>query len=92
LTGTEVIFPISTRFAVAGAFELKPGSVIELGETNVARINGAQVAYSQRQVYSRDWNFKYALQPNEQPHKASKLNDDQRFRKPAKQEDDAAQD
>jgi hypothetical protein len=84
LTGTDVYFPISTGLAVIGAFELKELE-IDIGENGVAGLNGAQVAYSERQVYARDYNFTYSLQPNEAPRKASKLIRDQRFRRPKKE-------
>jgi hypothetical protein len=82
MKGTQVIFPISPRLAVSGAFEFKPGTVIEIGEVDVAALNGIQVAYSERQVYARDWNFKYALQRGEPLGEASRLIADERFRKP----------
>jgi Protein of unknown function (DUF4238) len=81
LTGTDVYFPISTGLAVIGAFELEE-LTMAIGENAVAGLNGAQVDYAERQVYARDRNFTYALQPNEAPRKASKLIGDKRFRKP----------
>lgn len=77
---TEIIFPISTRLAVIGTFETEDGE-LEVNENVVAGINGAQVVFSRRQVYARDYNFHYALQPSEPLRKASKLVDDKRFRK-----------
>lgn len=82
LRGTAVLFPVCTRMAVAGAFEDK-GIVIDIIEDAVAGFNGAQVAYSERQVYARDYHFKYSMQPDEEPQKGSRLIDDKRFRKPA---------
>jgi hypothetical protein len=82
LTGTEVFFPISTRLAVVGAFELEEAT-INVHPNVVAVLNGAQIAYAQRQVYARDHNFIYALDAGEPPRKASKLIDDRRFRRPA---------
>lgn len=82
LTGTEVLFPVCTRLAVVGAFEIREGETIEVDENAVAAFNGAQIAYAERQVYARDRNFTYALQPNEPPRKASRLIDDPGFRKP----------
>ena len=81
LTGTDVYFPISTGLAVIGAFELEELE-IDINENGVAGLNGAQVAYAERQVYARDHNFTYSLQPNEGPRKASKLMCDKRFRRP----------
>jgi hypothetical protein len=79
LTGTEVFFPVSTRLAVVGAFELQPAT-IDIHPNAVASLNGAQVAYAQRQVYARDSNFTYVLESNELPRKASKLIGDKRFK------------
>jgi len=84
LTGTHVYFPISTGLAVIGAFELKELE-IDIEENGVAGVNGAQVANAERQVYARDRNFTYFLQPDEAPRKASKLIDDSRFRRPRKE-------
>jgi Protein of unknown function (DUF4238) len=81
LTGTEVFFPISTWLAVVGAFELQAGT-IDVHPDSVASLNGAQVAYAQRQVYARDRNFTYVLDAEELPRKASKLINDKRFRRP----------
>jgi hypothetical protein len=80
LAETSVFFPICTRLALIGAFELKE-AVIDVPESSVAAFNGAQIAYAERQVYARDHNFKYAMQPGEEPRKASRLIDDKRFRK-----------
>jgi len=49
LTGTEVIFPVSTRLAVVGAFELKE-AVIDVGEDAVAGINGGQPMQSAKSM------------------------------------------
>src|SRR5262249_28908623 len=81
-TGTEVLFPICTRLAVVGAFELKNGPAVEVNESAVASFNGAQIAYAERQVYARDRNFTYVLQSDEPPRKASRLIHDRGFRKP----------
>jgi hypothetical protein len=81
LTGTEVYFPVSTRLAAVGAFELQEGT-IDVPSHAVASLNGAQIAYASRQVYARDHNFIYALDKGG-PRKASKLIDDRRFRRPA---------
>jgi Protein of unknown function (DUF4238) len=81
-TGTEVLFPICTRLAVVGAFELKNGPAVEVNESAVASFNGAQIAYAERQVYARDRNFTYVLQSDEAPRKASRLIHDRGFRKP----------
>jgi hypothetical protein len=64
-----------------GAFEIEGGEQ-EANEITVAGMNDAQVVYAEGQVYSRDHNFTYSMQPNEAPRKASRVIDDKRFRKP----------
>jgi hypothetical protein len=39
----------------------------------VAEFNGAVAAYAERQVYSRDHNFRYSLKEGGKPRKASGL-------------------
>jgi hypothetical protein len=63
---------------VLGAFELN-NSECDVPDELVASFNGAAIAFAQRQVYSRDHNFTYLMQNNEQPRKASKLINDPTF-------------
>ena len=78
LPGTEVMFPLSTRLAMIGAFEIRNGTM-EASEEMVAHLNGAVVATATRQVYARDHNFQYKRSPAEQARKASRLIDDPQF-------------
>jgi Protein of unknown function (DUF4238) len=75
---TQVIFPISSRLAVAGAFEIEEDET-EIDDWNVAAINGTITAFADRQTYSRDMHFEYVFGAGEAPRKASKLIDDRRF-------------
>jgi hypothetical protein len=77
LPGTEVIFPVGRQLAVVGAFELKENTIV-LNESGVARLNGAMVAYADRQVYAADNNFLYTLE-HEKPRLGASLVKDARF-------------
>src|SRR5258708_13035404 len=72
LPGTELLFPISPRLALVGAFELSDG-VRDIGPDHVAGFNGGLISLAERQVYARDHKFTYAMQPGEAPRKASPL-------------------
>jgi hypothetical protein len=74
------MFPLSPRLAIVGSFE-GYGNGFELNEESVAMFNGAPISGSTRQVYARDLNFHYALNPGELPRKASHLIRDARFHK-----------
>jgi Protein of unknown function (DUF4238) len=89
LTGTMVLCPLCTHLAVVGTFEGKE-SVIDSHDVAIAGWNGAQIASAERQVFARDYNFKYSMQPDEAPRKASRLLDDRRFRK-RKPDDESAE-
>jgi hypothetical protein len=78
LEGTDVLFPISPRLAIVGAFEIE-NTTVEIGDDMVALFNGAAVASAQRQVYARDHNFRYSFRHGEEPRKASRLLRDNRF-------------
>jgi hypothetical protein len=78
LAGTEIIFPIGRRLAAVGAFELDDGEMA-LTEEGVAGINGALVAYADRQVYARDVDFTYSRQYGEEPRSGSALVKDTLF-------------
>ena len=81
LPSTEILFPISTKLALIGAFEIKD-AVLDISDMAVAGFNGAMVAYAQRHVYARDMQFSYSMQPNEPARKASKLITDRAFLRP----------
>jgi hypothetical protein len=78
LKGTEVVFPVSNRLVVMGAFELED-SDITINERQVAELNGLFVAYSRRQVYARDLNFLYTPRFGHEPQKGSRLIKDRAF-------------
>ncbi len=80
LTGTEIIFPIGKRLAVVGAFELEDGE-FTLDEDGVAGINGALVAYAERQIYAHDADFTYSRQYSEKPRRGADLVNDLIFRR-----------
>jgi hypothetical protein len=79
LAGTEIIFPVGRRLALVGAFELQEGE-IELDENGVAGVNGAIVAYAERQVYAYDGEYTYSRQNNEVPRRGAELVNDIIFR------------
>jgi hypothetical protein len=80
LAGTQLIFPIGTRMAIVGAYELEEGT-LELNEDGVAAVNGALVAYADWQVYAADPDFTYATQENKQPRRGSSVIKDIHFRR-----------
>ena len=79
LKGTQVIFPLSSCLALAGAFELRNDN-ITIGEEHVAAVNGTTILRAQRQVYSRDLNFRYIFNDEQGIRKAARLIDDPVFR------------
>jgi hypothetical protein len=81
LKNTEIVFPLSPRLAVVGAFELQDGEH-EASADLVAEMNGTIIAFAERQVYARDQNFTYSFEAGEAAHKASRLINDQRFLRP----------
>jgi hypothetical protein len=85
LKKTEVIFPLSAKLCLAGAFEIDDGT-IEATDDFVARFNGVAVAYATRQIYARDHNFRYFFPDDDGPRKAARLLGDSRFLRPARTE------
>jgi hypothetical protein len=79
LRNTLVLFPLSARLAIAGAFELN-NDAMEVAEENIAELNGAMIVSAVRHVYARDLNFRYQLREAESSRKASRLVDDPHFR------------
>jgi Protein of unknown function (DUF4238) len=63
LTGTEILFPISPKLAVVGAFELK-GEVRDFTLDQVAAANGIIILSAYRQVYSKGYEFRYRIGQN----------------------------
>ncbi|MDU1671519.1 MAG: DUF4238 domain-containing protein, partial [Bradyrhizobium sp.] len=80
LRGTEIIFPVGKRLALVGAFELEEDE-IQLTEENVAGVNGAIVAYAERQVYAHDTGFTYSRSYTEKPRRGADLVNDLLFRR-----------
>ena len=78
LARTELIFPIGSRMAVVGAYEIEEGT-LELNEDGVAGVNGAMVAFADRQVYAADPDFTYARQQNEKPRRGASVIKDSLF-------------
>jgi hypothetical protein len=76
--GTEIVFPICSRLAMVGAFEIEDNE-IDASEEMVAAVNGTVIQFSDRHVYARDHNFRYTLRWGEMPSKASKLVADRRL-------------
>lgn len=77
---TEVIFPLSTKLAVVGAFELEDGTRV-VSDQMVEDINGTTIHFATRQVYARDLHFRYRLSDDNGTRKASRLIDDHGFRR-----------
>jgi hypothetical protein len=78
--GTEIVFPICSRLAMVGAFEIEDRE-IDAPEQLVAEVNGAVIEFAERRVYARDCNFCYALESGEAPKEASRLIGDIRLRR-----------
>ena len=78
LSNTEIVFPISPALAVIGAFEIENGEQ-DVNDVAVASLNGAIIAYAERQVYALDRDFKYSMQYNEPIRTEADLMTDTRF-------------
>ena len=78
LPDTEIVFPLSPRIALLGAFEIAD-SVHEINEAMVAGVNACTINFATRQVYARDLNFHYQFPDGQPVKKASRLIDDSRF-------------
>ena len=72
LKGTEVVFAISPKLAVIGAYELEDGQVDFTAE-QVASLNGTTILNSQRQVYSLNDAFTYQIDQAKEPLPAAAL-------------------
>jgi len=77
--GTEVLFPISPKLAVVGAFELENGEA-DVSDLDVASANGTIALNAQRQVYAGRDDFKYQIDQTQPPRPASDLIVDERFK------------
>jgi hypothetical protein len=76
LRGTEIVFPICSRLALVGAFEIEEDE-IDATEEMVAAVNGTLIRFAERHVYARDHNFRYSLASGA-ARKGSKLTGDLR--------------
>ena len=73
-----MLFTISSKLAIVGAFEIEDGEA-EIDENMVASFNGVVAAFAERQVYARDYHFRYSFREDEPSRKASKLITDPKF-------------
>ena len=78
LKGTEVLFPISSELAWIGTFE-HPVRTVDISEDTVRDINGTILTSSYRQIYGRDGDCGYRLQPGDKPRRICELPKDTRF-------------
>jgi hypothetical protein len=76
---TQLIFPLSNRLALIGAFEIEEKAG-EAPEELVEQINGTTILNTTRQVYARDTNFRYRISQQQGSRKASKLIAEHYFR------------
>ncbi|EIM25233.1 DUF4238 domain-containing protein [Microvirga lotononidis] len=82
LLGTEVLFPLSPKLAIAGAFEFQEGRELVLSAESIASVNSAIISNAEWQVYARDTHFTFLSDYGEIPRKASRLLDDRIFKRP----------
>lgn len=80
MPGTQVIFPVSKSLAVVGAFELSEAERV-VDERWIAQINGALIAYAERQIYSHDADFTYLRGNSESLLRGGELVNDIAFRR-----------
>jgi hypothetical protein len=88
--GTEILFPVSSRMAVLGAFEIGEGHA-DASPLTVAEMNGTIALFAERQVYARDMNFTYSLEEGTE-RKASRLVNDPKFKGSSDDDDDIVAD
>src|SRR4051812_27517036 len=88
LKGTQVTFPLTSRVAMIGAFEIKE-QTDELPEPFVTQVNGTTIGFCERQVYARDLNFRYMLRKSDGMKKAARLVDDPHFVRRERPEEEA---
>jgi hypothetical protein len=81
--GTEILFPLTPKLAVVGAFELENGEATFTDE-QVASTNGTTILNAQRQVYASRGDFRYQIDQTQPPRAASNLVTDECFVRPAK--------
>ena len=83
MPGTEVVFPLSNKIAAVGTFEGKDETTTVDSHT-VARLNGAMVAYCDRQIYAPDTDFAYIRAHGEEPRRGPSVLNDIHFVKNSK--------
>jgi hypothetical protein len=77
--GTEILFPVSPRFAVVGAYELEDGKMDFTAE-QVASANGTTILNAQRQVYSKGHDFRYQIDQKKDSRLGADLIGDEQFK------------
>lgn len=80
MPGTEIVFPVSNRITLVGTFE-GDNKTIKVSADTVAGVNGAMVAYCDRQVYAPTPEFFYSRQKDEKPRRGVSVLNDIYFRK-----------
>jgi hypothetical protein len=68
LRGTEVYFPLSKDLALIGTFEGEEREQ-EVEAAAIAALNGAQIAYAERQVFATDERTAYLTHPDRPPRR-----------------------
>jgi hypothetical protein len=59
MKGTQVIFPVSRRIAVSGAFEHEADIERDIDEAAVANLNSLILMFAEQQVYGRDGDVRF---------------------------------
>lgn len=79
MTGTEVLFPISSGLAWVGTFE-HPARVLDVREEQVRTFNAAIVDFCDRQVYGKDGDCSYQADAADKPRRLRELLNDRRVK------------
>lgn len=85
LKGTQIVFPLSPKIALLGAFDALDGT-LAISDEHVAAINSAVAAHAEWQVYARDAHFHFVSEHEDGIRKASKLLDDPLFKRPVEED------
>src|SRR5690606_33241214 len=78
LTGTTILFPVSSQLMLMGAFEGTPIER-EVSAHQVANINGIIISFSKSQVYSCDGDFPYIRKRDKKVQRGAELVNDHQF-------------
>jgi len=73
---TVMYFPISNDLALIGRSEGRDGAECDLDERSVAMINAILIGFADKQIYARDQEFKYLLEPDKQPQRGADILND----------------